>query len=317
MKNRKIAIIGVGHVGAHCAYTLALQGLVDELVLVDKDHKKALSEQQDIRDAIMYCPHRVSVSIADYDELEDVDIIVNAVGKVEILTSHNRVDELNLNIANVNDYIPKVMKGGFHGIIINISNPCDIITRQIAKLSGLPEGHVFGTGTGLDTSRLISALALQIGVSHSSIAGFMMGEHGAAQIVPWSQVTISGKSLDTMDPNDSRVNFDRDEMQKKVIGGGWVTFDGKKCTEYGIAATLARDVRVVVNDEHAIIPVSTELHGEYGVNNVFVGVPAIVGRNGVEEILEYDLTPEELKKFQACCEGVRENMKLNKDVIPE
>lgn len=135
IKKRKIAIIGVGHVGAHCGYALIMRGLVDELVLVDKNHQKAVSERQDLMDAVAYCPHKVNVTIADYDELGDCDIIVNSIGKIELLETHDRLTELNFTIKEVTDFIPKVMKSGFNGIFINITNPCDIITNQIAKLS--------------------------------------------------------------------------------------------------------------------------------------------------------------------------------------
>lgn len=314
-KKRKIAIIGVGHVGAHCAYALALRGLADELVLVDKNHQKALSEQQDIRDAVAYCPHKVDVRIADYQELSDCDIIVNSVGKIELLATHDRLDEMNFTIAQVNDYIPKVMAGGFHGIIINITNPCDIVTRQIAMLSGLPKGHVFGTGTGLDTSRLLSALSLHTGIDHKSISAYMMGEHGASQMVPWSQVAFGGQNLSELEKKDPLFRFDRQKMKETAIGGGWVTYTGKNCTEYGICTTLARCGEIVLHDEKTIMPVSTELCGEYGENGLFAGVPAIVGADGVEKVVEFDLPENELNEFCQCCENIKNNMKMNPDVL--
>lgn len=315
MKKRKVAIIGVGHVGAHCAYALMLRGLVDELVLVDKNHQKAVSERQDLMDAVAYCPHRVNVTIADYDELGDCDIIVNSIGKIELLETHDRLTELNFTIKEVTDFIPKIMAGGFNGIFINITNPCDIITNQIAKLSGLPKGHVFGTGTGLDTSRLLSAISQRTGIDHKSITAYMMGEHGNCIMFPMSKISFSGKPLSELAKKDSKYQFDYEEMKNTVIQGAWLTYDGKKCTEYGICSTLARCVSAVFHDEKAIIPVSTQLCGEYGEENVFVGVPAIVGIDGVEEVIELELPEDELAKFKECCEGVRKNMTMNDLVI--
>ena len=169
LKKRKIAIIGLGHVGTHCAYALALSGLVDELVFVDNKEAKLRSEVQDIRDAIANCPHTVVVNSAGYGDLADVDIIVNAIGKIELLATpnHDRLDEMNFTIPQVTDYVPKVIAGGFNGIWINITNPCDVVTGQIGRLSGLPRNHVLGTGTGLDKARLKNILYLQTGVAHN------------------------------------------------------------------------------------------------------------------------------------------------------
>lgn len=314
IKTRKIAIIGVGHVGAHCAYALILSGLVDELVLVDSNHQKAVSERQDLLDAVAYCPHKVKVTIADYDELGDCDIIVNSIGKVKLLETHDRISELNFTIEQVTNYIPKVMAGGFKGVIINITNPCDIVTRQIAKLANLPKGQVFGTGTGLDTSRLLSALSQQTEIAHNSITAYMLGEHGADIMVPMSQIAFRGKKLLELQ-EEPKFQFDAKSLKEKVFQGAWITFDGKKCTEYGICTTLMRDVSIVLHDEKAIMPVSAELCGEYHENDIFMGVPAIIGANGIEKVIELDLTEDEMKEFHACCEGVRHNMTLNDLIV--
>ncbi len=318
MKKRVIGIIGVGHVGAHCAYSLALQGLADELVLVDKNQEKLKSEVQDLRDAVLYLPHRVEVRSAEYDQLADCDILVNSVGDITLLTTHDRLTEMNFTIAQVNDYIPKVMAGGFNGIIINITNPCDIVTRQIAKLSGLPKGRVFGTGTGLDTSRLVSALSRQTGVDHKSITAYMMGEHGASQMVPWSMTNFGGAPLDGLAQKDERYRFDREEMKKTAIGGGWVTYVGKGCTEYGICSTLARDVAAVLHDEKRIMAASSELCGEYGEEGLFAGVPCLIGKDGVEQVVEVPMNEAEKAEFHSCCEAIRENMRhiLPQDKLP-
>lgn len=314
IKRNKIGIIGLGHVGAHCAFTLIARGLADELVLVDQDRQKVVSERQDLMDALAYCPHSARITIGGYGDLGDCDILVNAIGKVSLLETHDRITELDFTIREVTEMIPQVMAGGFQGVIINITNPCDIITRQIAKLSGLPKGQVFGTGTGLDTSRLISAIHQQTGIAHQSITAYMLGEHGAAIMAPVSQISFRGKSAAALQ-GDERFRFDGQALKKIVHDGAWITFAGKKCTEYGICSTLARDVECVLRDQKAIMPVSTELDGQYGERDVFVGVPAVIGRSGVEEVLELDLTPEELEEFHRCCEGVRRNQTLNPLVL--
>ena len=314
-KKRIIGIMGLGHVGAHVAYSLAIQGIADELVLADQNQHKLASEVQDLRYAVAYIPHRVTVRAADFSELGDCDLLINSVGKIDLLRgTHDRVTEMDFTISAVRSFVDKVKASGFNGVVINITNPCDIVTRELALHLGLPRGRVFGTGTGLYTARLLSALARQTGIDHKSITAYMMGEHGNQQFAPWSCVSFRGKSLDDWAKTDERFRFDRDALQHESIEGGWVTFSGKYCTEYGIATTAARMASVVLHDEKAIMPASAELCGEYGEDGLFVGVPCVIGANGVEEVVELPLTDEEKATFHACCDGIRHNMEHLKEI---
>ena len=195
-KKRILGVIGLGHVGAHVAYALAVQGIADELILVDQNEKKLSSEVQDLRDAAAYLPHRVTVRAGGFQELGVCDVIVNCVGRIELLRgSHDRLTEMDYTIPAVRGYAHKIRESGFDGVLINITNPCDIVTRELALELGLPRGRVFGTGTGLDTSRLLSALARQTGIDHKSITCYMLGEHGNQQFAPWSCVSFRGMPL--------------------------------------------------------------------------------------------------------------------------
>ena len=313
-KKRIVGVIGLGHVGAHVAYSLAVQGIADELILVDQKEQKLASEVQDLRDAAAYLPHRVTVRAGDFADLGECDVIVNSVGKIELLETHDRLTEMDFTIPAVRSFVDKVKASGFNGVVINITNPCDIVTRELALHLGLPRGRVFGTGTGLDTARLLSALARQTGIDHKSITAYMLGEHGNQQFAPWSCVSFRGKPLDDWAKTDERFRFDRDALQHESIEGGWVTFSGKYCTEYGIATTAARMASVVLHDEKAIMPASAELCGEYGEEGLFVGVPCVIGANGVEEVVELPLTDEEKATFHACCDGIRHNMEHLKEI---
>ena len=214
-KKRVLGVIGLGHVGAHVAYSLAVQGIADELVLVDKNEQKLASEVQDLRDAAAYLPHRVTVRAGDFADLGECDVIVNSVGKIELLReTHDRLTEMDFTVPAVRSYAAKIKASGFDGVLINITNPCDIVTRELALGLGLPRGRVFGTGTGLDTSRLLSALARQTGVDHKSITCYMLGEHGNQQFAPWSCVSFRGMPLDVWAEKDARFRFDRAALQK-------------------------------------------------------------------------------------------------------
>ncbi len=314
MKTRKVGIIGLGHVGAHVAYSLAIQGIAAELVLVDEKEKKLISEVQDLRDAVLYCPHDVTINGGTYADLGDCDVIVNSIGDILLLTTLTRDTELNFTVGQVKKFFGKVMASGFDGIILNITNPCDVVTDLIYKISGLPKGRVFGTGTGLDTSRLVSQLSMQTGVAPQSISAYMIGEHGASQMAAWSCVSFGGVPLSALEKTDSRFAFDKAELQKTAIGGGWVTYAGKQCTEYGICSTAARMVSCIFNDEKRIMPATTLLEGEYGEKDVFAGVPCLIGANGIEQIMELPLTPEEKEQFRKCCDDIRKNIKRAEDI---
>jgi len=314
MKTRKVGIVGLGHVGAHVAYSLVVQGIADELVLVDQKAEKLTSEVQDLRDSAAYLPHRVTVNAGDFSDLGDCDVIVNSVGKIELLETHDRLTEMDFTIPAVRSYVGKIKASGFSGVLINITNPCDIVTRELALGLGLPRGRVFGTGTGLDTSRLLSALNRQTGIDHKSITAYMLGEHGAQQFAPWSAVSFRGMPLDELAKTDPKFRFDREALQKESINGGWVTYVGKGCTEYGICTTAARMVHIVLHDEKAILPASMELNGEYGETGLFAGVPCVIGKDGVEQVVELPLTAEEREKFHQCCQGIRQNMEHLKEL---
>ncbi len=302
---RKAAIIGIGHVGAHVASSLATQGIVDEILLLDLNTQKVTSEVQDPRDALLMTPYPVHIHAGDFADLRDVDVIIHAVGDIELLRKdHDRIDELRFNAPRARETARKIRDSQFHGIIINISNPCDVITAILAGETGLPEGAVFGTGTALDSSRLVSALSERCNISRKSITAYMMGEHGNRQFAPQSIASFAGEPIQKL-AGDS---LDWKALEKEAIGGGWVTFAGKFCTEYGVAATAARLTQAVLRDEHFITAVSARLNGEYGQKDVFAGVPSIIGQDGVERVLDMPLTKEELQEFASCCDAIRTNM---------
>lgn len=302
-----VGVLGTGHVGAHVAYALGMMGVADVVKICDIKESKVISERQDLMDAVYFMPHRVDYQIVDYAGMHDCDIIINAVGDISLCATGSRDDEMHYTVRQVADTIPKVMAGGFDGIFINITNPCDVITHVIAEKSGLPKGRVFGTGTLLDSSRLISAIAQQTGIDHHSFNAFMLGEHGDRQMVPWSLISFRGKPLSQME-KDPRFQFDKEVIRNQTIKAGWVTYSGKFCTEYGICSAAVTLSKAVLHDEKKIYPCSCLLDGEYGETGIFCGVPAIIGRNGVEEVMEYELPEEERAEFKACCDTVRANI---------
>ncbi len=311
MKGVKIGIIGVGHAGAHVMYSIAMQGLANEILLVDTDEKKARSECRDLFDSVALLPHRVRVRVVTAADLGDCDIIVNACGEVDKVDLDKDIaTEMEYTIPAVRSWIGDVKASGFDGVVINISDPCDVITREIAKGLDLPKGRVFGTGTCIDTARLAASLARATGIDHKSIICFMLGEHGDDQFVPWSYISFRGKPLSILEQIDPVYQFDKEEMQNEAKKSIRILHEGKGFTEYAIASVATSLISSVLHDEKSIVPVSTELDGEYGESGVFVGVPAIIGAGGVEDILQLPLDQEEQKQFRKCCESIRENCEM-------
>lgn len=306
-KQIKIGICGTGHVGAHCAYTLMMQGVADTIVLVDTDADKLLSEQQDLSDAACYMPHRTHIEYGKYADLKDCDILVMSVGTI-FEGERNRLEELHESKRMIDECLPPILESGFNGIIINITNPCDVITHYIYEKSGFDANRVLGTGTLLDTMRLKAVLSRETNMDHKSIQAFVLGEHGESQMVPWSCVTINGIALREMERRHSeRFALDYDEILEESKTAGWRVIQGKGATEYAIAASLSYLVKCIIHDEKQLLPVSANVEGQYGLDNIHISVPCIVGKDGIEEIIIMPLVEQELGALYESANVIQEN----------
>lgn len=308
---RTVGIIGLGHVGAHVANTLLLQGLVDELRLCDIDAQKLASEVQDLRDSLAFCPYNAAiVNCGDtYEELAGCGIIVNAAGDVS-LSSTNRDGELFYTTDACRTFANRVVDAGFAGIWLTIANPCDVVATEIWHLTGYDPARIIGSGTGLDSARLRSQISLACGgLDPKSIDAYMIGEHGFSQIAAWKSASISGVPLSELEAADpERFGFDLAEVEELARRGGYVTMAGKHCTEYAVAGAAARLIGAIFHDEHAVLAASTLLTGQYGEEGIFSSLPCIIGRNGVERVLELDLSDGECEGFHTSCEHIRDNI---------
>ena len=303
----KIGIIGLGHVGPHVANSLILQGIADEILLCDIKEDKLASEVQDLNDSTAFAPHRVVVRNchADYEKLAECDVIVNAAGHVT-LAAKNRDGELYATTASARSFAGRLAAAGFEGFWVNVSNPCDVVSREIHRLSGLPASHIMGTGTVLDSARLRTVISLNTKLAPESINAYMIGEHGNTQIAAWSAINIAGKAFSQLQ-DDPQYRMSQEVTEQKARDGGYVTYKGKQCTEYAVANAAVRIVRAIVHDEHAVMSASVQLNGEYGQSGFFISVPSVIGRDGVEDVLELDLNETERKGFLHSCETVQHN----------
>lgn len=311
LKRRKAVLIGAGHVGYHAGYALAAQGLVEEIIYIDIDEKKALAQALDIFDATVYLPHRVEVKAGTYKDIDDADIMVVCAGPLPNM-NQTRMDTLGATIEVMKDITIKIKNTKFSGIIINISNPADVITHYIQNKLNYDPKRIISTSTTLDSARLRRAISEAINVDQKSIHAYALGEHGESQMVPWSAVTIAGKPLfELMKEKEKYSKLDLKELANKGRRGGWDVLEGKGSTEFGIGTALAEVARAVLCDEHRVLPVSVYLDGEYGQNDVYASVPAVLGRNGVEEIIEIKMNDDEKKLFDESCNVMKKNYELS------
>lgn len=294
----KVAIIGLGHVGSTTAYTLVSRDLIDELVLFDKNEKVVTAQYKDLKDGQVGLNSHVDILRPDLAELKDTDIIIFSAGKIAVQKdSGNRFDELNYTKNVAQEWGPKIKASGFNGILINITNPCDVIARMLQELTGLPKKHVFGTGTSLDTARMKQAVSDKLGIHPNSIHGYVIGEHGMTQFVPWTKVRVENSTL-----SDKLTSDEQDDLENQAKQNGVDIFFGKGFTCYGIANQAALIVQAVLSDSKKIMPVSVYNEQE----QIYIGEPALIGSDGVESIFPLDFTDKEQQKWNKSVASIKE-----------
>lgn len=313
LQKRKIVIVGAGHVGSHAGYALISQGLCEEIVYIDIDRKKAAAQAMDLFDATVYLPKRCLVRAGDYTEAKDADLLIVAAGPLpDMSKGQTRMDTLRETVAIIKDVLENIRTSGFEGIILNISNPADVVTHYIQHALDYPVQKILSTSTTLDSARLRRAISEAIGVDQKSVLAYALGEHGESQMAAWSAVTIGGKPLSQLQKEKPETYgaLDLKAIAAEGKAGGWHILAGKGSTEFGIGAAIAEVVRAVFGDENRILPVSTLLTGQYGENGVYASVPSVLNRHGVAEVIELDLTKEELEEFHKSCQTMKENFEL-------
>lgn len=316
MKNTKIVILGAGHVGTHCALSLMFKTLAQEIVFIDIDEKKAKSQALDLDDMQACLPAKTVIYAGSYKDLDDADILVNAIGRSR-REGETRLDMFEDSMERLKDIIVKIKDTNFQGILISITNPADVVGECLRKALGIERFRCFSTGTSLDSLRIKRILEEKTGYDRNSIDAFCMGEHGDSQIVPLSHVSVGGKSfLKLQEENKETLGkITIEQLQNEVREAGMTVIIGKKSTEFGIGAALSDIVKAIIYDEKRIWPLSVHLDGEYGQYNVAAGVPVVIGANGIEEIIEMDLTKEENDQFAHSCDVIRGYLKKAEEML--
>ena len=310
MKKGKIVLVGAGFVGMSMAYSMLNRGGINELVLVDIDQNKIKGEEMDLSHGLPYAPQKMIIKAGDYSECKDAQIVVITAGAAQ------KPGQTRLELAEVNAKIMKqittnIMESGFNGVIIVASNPVDLMTYVVWKVSGLPKNKVIGSGTVLDTARLRYLMADYFKISSKNIHAYIMGEHGDSSFVPWKHAYIGCKKvIDVMKDNHHPME-DLQKIHQGVVNAAYEIIEKKKATYYGIGMALNRLVRAILDDENSILTVSTYLENQYNQDDIFIGVPAVINKSGVRDIIELDLDSIEQEKLNNSCNLIKKMRKFS------
>jgi L-lactate dehydrogenase len=295
----RIAVIGAGNVGSTLAYTLMLKNLASQIMLIDISTKKEKGEVLDISDALCFV-ETSCVKSGDFKDAAAADIIVLTAGLGQ-KTGETRLALAQKNKAIAKSIFKKIGTIKKSAVVIVVANPVDVITYTVQQATKLPHRQIFGSGTSLETARLRTTLSHYLKVYSQNIDGYVLGEHGDSGFVAWSSVSIGGAPVGKFIKSAKELNA----LEKKVKNEVYEIINRKGATYFGIAMVVTDIIEAVIFNQRKVMPVSTRLTGWNGVAGVCLGVPAVIGRSGVEKIWPLKLPPEEKKKFQDSAKKIK------------
>ena len=305
----KISIIGTGSVGSTIAYTLTVMGLATEIVMIDINNEKALGEALDIRQGTPFCS-ACSVYAGDYRDAANSDIVILTAG-IARKPGQTRLELAQTNVNITKSIIPEITKYAPNAIYIIVSNPVDILTYTFLKLSGIPESHIIGSGTILDTARLRSRLSEYYNINQGNVHAYVFGEHGDSSFIPWSVANISnvpirdcGKLILT--PGLSSPELDFDEVEQYVRKSGGRVIARKGATFYAVSVSVCHICKCIFDGMDTTMTVSTMMHGEYGVSDVCLSTLNMIGHDGIRGKVNVPLTDEEVAKLRHSADTLKE-----------
>lgn len=309
-EKQKVVLVGTGFVGMSFAYAILNQNVCNELALIDINKKKALGEAMDLNHGLPFANSNMKIYAADYDTCSDADIVVICAGASQ-KPGETRPELLERNTQVFKSIVDPVVASGFSGIFLVATNPVDVMTHVVKTLSGFPAERVIGSGTTLDTARLRFLLGEYFDIDPKNVHAYVIGEHGDTEFVPWSQAMIGTKPVELVvsELGDKFKKEEMDAITDKVRCAAYEIIEAKNSTYYGIGMSLVRIVKAILKDENSILTVSVYLNGEYDQHDVYAGVPAVVGRQGIAGHLNLHLTQEEKERFANSCKTLKDYYK--------
>ena len=298
INDRKVAIIGCGFVGSSSAFALMQSGIFSEMVLIDVDRNRAEGEALDISHGVPFASP-MKIYAGDYSDLGDAAMVVVTAGAAQ-KPGETRLDLVNKNVAIFKSIIPQIRESGFSGVLLIVSNPVDVLTYAAVQMSGLPEAKVIGSGTVLDTARLRYMLGEHVDVDPRDVHAYVLGEHGDSELVAWSSATVAGVPLSEFCELHGHYQHREAEARiaEDVKNSAYTIIEKKHATYYGVAMAVRRICTAVMRDEDCVLPVSSLMVGEYGLSDLCISMPTIVGRNGVVARVPVSINDDEKKELQ-------------------
>jgi L-lactate dehydrogenase len=298
-KSRKVVVVGAGAVGSTFAYALAQRGLAEQIVLIDHNRDLAEGQALDLAHGLPYYPS-TQIRVGQEQDYADAQVIVITAGAKQA-PGESRLDLLKRNSAIIESIVDNITAQGSQAVIVIASNPVDVLTYVALKRSGWPKGRVVGSGTVLDSARFRYLLSRHCGVDVGNVHAYFLGEHGDSEFAAWSMTHIAGVSLDDFCPICNKCrNWDkeRERIVKEVKESAYHIINYKGATYFAIGMALVRIVAAILQDQRSVMPVSTLLEGEFGINDVCLGIPSVMGQGGVRQIVEAPLVPAEQEALE-------------------
>lgn len=303
---QKVAVIGCGFVGATSAFSLIQTGLFSEMVLIDANTQKAEGEAMDLSHGSAYLTP-MNIYAGTYDDIVDAGLIVITAGANQ-KPDETRFDLVKKNVQIFKSIIPEIKERNCEGILLIVSNPVDILTEVALKLSGFPAHRVIGSGTVLDTARLKYVLGKHLQVDPRDIHAYIIGEHGDSELVVWSGAQVAGIHINHF--CELRGHFNHEEsmerLAQEVRDSAYEIIKRKGATYYGVAVAVKRIATAIVKDEHAVLPISSLMQGEFGLNDICLSIPTVIGQNGVEKVVDIYLNNDENEKLQTSAKALKD-----------
>ncbi|MHC0035915.1 L-lactate dehydrogenase [Pseudoneobacillus sp. C159] len=312
MKDRvnRVALIGTGFVGSSYAFALLNQGITEELVMIDLNKEKSEGDAMDLNHGLPFAPSRTKIWFGDYSDCQNAEIVCICAGANQ-KPGETRLDLVEKNTKIFKNIVEQVMNSGFDGIFLVATNPVDILSYAVWKFSGLPKERVIGSGTILDTARFRFLLGEYFDVDTRNVHAYIIGEHGDTELPVWSHANIAGTSIqEWMNKKPEYKQEQLNDIFLNVRDAAYHIIERKGATFYGIAMGLVRLTKAILQNENSVLTVSTLLDGEYGQNDIYIGVPAIVNRSGIREIVELKLNDQEVNKFQHSVNVLKKTMSV-------
>ncbi|WP_102346113.1 L-lactate dehydrogenase [Bacillus sp. Marseille-P3661] len=304
----RVVLVGTGFVGSSYAFAMLNQGVTEELVLIDLNKEKSEGDAMDLNHGLPFAPAPTKIWFGDYKDCRDADLVVLCAG-LNQKPGETRLDLVEKNTKIFKNIVDEIMINDFNGIFLVATNPVDILTYVVWKHSGFPKERVIGSGTILDTARFRFLLGDYFNVDTRNVHAYIIGEHGDTELPVWSHAVIAGKTI--ADWNRMKKNFNQSDLEELFINvrdAAYHIIKRKGATYYGIAMGLVRLTKAILENQNSVLTVSTYLDGEYGHKDIFIGVPAIVNRSGIREVVEIDLDEEEKKKFDHSVQVLKKTM---------